>query len=345
MVETQANKVVRRRQAESLPTIWLVMKTYQVGIEQCLEGTGLSIEEVASGKAELSLNQEFTLYRNLLRLSNDPLLGLKLGARFGPQTLGMFGYTLMSAKTIRSMVDIGARFFDLSYSHFSYVSVESEEFIEGRFDFRYDIPEDLVQIFSDRDARAAVALGEMVGVQEALFSEVHLVHTDYKNLKVYEEHFGCPVLLGKERNRLFIPRHFGDLELPWSNDHAMKACIESCQELLAELRSTDSFCSKVVDQLIKQPGQFMAIEEIAENMGTSTRSLRRKLQQEGTSYQEIVKGMRLKLARKYLADSFTVEQVAELLGYSETSSFSRAFKIWTGSSPQEYRGTRNIYSS
>ena len=342
MVEAQTNKVVRRSQTQSLPTIWLVMETYQVGIEQCLEGTGLSFEEVASGKAELSLDQEYALYRNLLRLSNDPLLGLKLGARFGPQTLGMFGYALMSSKTIRSMIDISARFFDLSYSHFSYTAVESEEFIEVRFDFRYDLPEDLVQIFSDRDTRAAVTLGEMVGMQAPLLSEVHLAHTDYKNLKVYEEHFGCPVSLGKERNCLFIPRHLGDLELPWSNDHAMKACIESCQELLADLRSTESVRSKVVDQLIKRPGQFMAIEEIAENLGTSARSLRRKLQQEGTSYQEIVKDMRLELARQYLEDRFTVEQVAELLGYSETSAFSRAFKTWTGSPPQEYRGARGI---
>lgn len=67
------------------------------------------------------------------------------------------------------------------------------------------------------------------------------------------------------------------------------------------------------------------------------RGLHRKLQHEGTSYQDLLKAVCLKRAMQYLRDALTVEQTSELLGYSETSAFSRAFKSWTGRSPQEYR--------
>ncbi|NKI18703.1 helix-turn-helix transcriptional regulator [Spongiibacter sp. KMU-166] len=117
----------------------------------------------------------------------------------------------------------------------------------------------------------------------------------------------------------------------------MDACIKACRELLDEISSQGSLKSCVVDVLIGSPGAFPSIEQVAKKLEMSTRSLRRKLQQEGTSYQDLLQEVRLGLAKQYLRDKLSVEQIAELLGYSETSAFSRAFKGWTGKAPQEFR--------
>lgn len=313
------------------------METYGVTVEQCLKGTSLSVEQAWGREGGMTLDQEFSLYRNLLSLSGDKQLGLKLGGLYQPQAYGIFGYALMSARNISTLLDISSHFFDLSYSHFRLVISQQGERLEHRYEPRYPLPDDLIQLFSDRDTEAVFSLFDSVGMDKPIINEVHFCYRDDKSLPRCEEHFGCTVKMGQPFNAVFIPSSLTTQELPWQNERAMAACIQACKELLNEIRNQGSLKSWVVDELISTPGKYPSIEQIAEKLATSTRSLRRKLQQEGTSYQGLLQEVRLKLAKQYLRDSFTVEQIAELMGYSETSAFSRAFKSWTGHTPQSFR--------
>jgi len=81
----------------------------------------------------------------------------------------------------------------------------------------------------------------------------------------------------------------------------------------------------------------LSIEEIAAKMGCSSRTLRRSLRSEGGSYAQILKDVRLNLAKEYLASGLKLETVGDMLGYSEAAAFSRAFKQWTSVSPKVFR--------
>ncbi|CAA0093549.1 putative HTH-type transcriptional regulator [Zhongshania aliphaticivorans] len=179
---------------------------------------------------------------------------------------------------------------------------------------------------------------QSVGLSRSVIKEIHLAYVDDANHEKYEKHFDCPIVMGQPCNAFLYDSSLLDQDLPWSpNQRTVDACLESCRELLNEIRRNNNFSAKIVDQIISNPRKFPSIVEIAQELSLSTRSLRRKLQHEGTSYQDILKEVRLKLAKQYLKDSFTVEQTADLLGYSESSAFSRAFKSWTGRTPQDYR--------
>jgi AraC-like DNA-binding protein len=79
----------------------------------------------------------------------------------------------------------------------------------------------------------------------------------------------------------------------------------------------------------------------AEELSTSERTLDRRLAAEGTSFREVLDGVRLEMARKYLRDPrLSLSEIAFLLGYSEVSAFHRSFKRWTGRTPLEFRGSR-----
>ena len=79
-------------------------------------------------------------------------------------------------------------------------------------------------------------------------------------------------------------------------------------------------------------------QQIAEALHVSNRTLQRKLREEGTSFMDLLQDTRLQLARKYLKHpGRSVVETASLLGFSEPSTFSRAFKRWTGSAPNEYK--------
>jgi AraC-like DNA-binding protein len=80
-----------------------------------------------------------------------------------------------------------------------------------------------------------------------------------------------------------------------------------------------------------------SLEQLAANFNTSPRSLQRKLQEEGVTYQEVADSIRKSLALHYLSSGSPVKEISYILGYNELSAFSRAFKRWTGRTPVTYQ--------
>jgi AraC-like DNA-binding protein len=90
--------------------------------------------------------------------------------------------------------------------------------------------------------------------------------------------------------------------------------------------------------LIEQPGRFPSIEAMADELKLNSRTLRRKLEAEETSYRVILGEVRMRLAIDYLRETtMTNEEIASRLGYSDAANFRHAFARWTGKSPSEYR--------
>ncbi len=88
----------------------------------------------------------------------------------------------------------------------------------------------------------------------------------------------------------------------------------------------------------KLPLEFPEFDEVAARFGMGEQSLRRKLRQEGSSYRAIKENIRRDIAiEKLVRGNFSVAELAEMLGYSETRAFTRAFSQWTGMSPVQYR--------
>jgi AraC-like DNA-binding protein len=87
------------------------------------------------------------------------------------------------------------------------------------------------------------------------------------------------------------------------------------------------------------PSGDFSSEAVARALHMSPRSLQRKLAAQGTTFRKLLQAVREELAQSYLADgSLTLLEISYLLGFSEQSAFSRAFKRWTGSTPQDFRG-------
>jgi AraC-like DNA-binding protein len=86
--------------------------------------------------------------------------------------------------------------------------------------------------------------------------------------------------------------------------------------------------------------QSLTLDAVAANFNLSSRSLQRKLKEEGVTYQQIVEEVRRKLAINYLTSNYSIKDISHILGYNEQSAFVRAFKRWTKKTPMEYRGIR-----
>lgn len=154
----------------------------------------------------------------------------------------------------------------------------------------------------------------------------------------WEYQFAAPVAFGQAGNRITWslvdiaePLVTGDPELARVNDEHTQAYLD---EFLSHSTSRE-----VVERIIQHlPDGPPSQRQIAGALHMSNRTLQRKLREEGVGYLDLLQDTRLQLARKYLrSPGRSVVETAYLLGFSEPSTFSRAFKRWTGQAPAEYR--------
>ena len=108
--------------------------------------------------------------------------------------------------------------------------------------------------------------------------------------------------------------------------------------LIAKLTSQGSFVDQVRMLILARPGYFPDVDYVAEKMELSTRTLRRRLKNEGTSFRDLLEEIRYGLAREYLTDTdLPMDEISSLLGYTESGNFSHAFRRWAGIAPSAWR--------
>ena len=122
-----------------------------------------------------------------------------------------------------------------------------------------------------------------------------------------------------------------------SHASAFQLAKEQCELALSALDRA-GLERQVRDALTRVGGGVLTVDEVALKLGTSTRTLQRKLKAEGLSFSDIADSLQEQQARTLLRDErMSVEQVAERVGYSDVSNFTRAFRRWTGETPAAYR--------
>jgi AraC-like DNA-binding protein len=155
----------------------------------------------------------------------------------------------------------------------------------------------------------------------------------------FERVLGCPVRSRAEWNGWTMTREAW--ELPFRRrDPILRGVLErQAAEMLSRLPVSGGLTHEVRQALISRvAGGDTRIEAVARALGVSVRSLQRRLAEEGRSYHGLVDETRKDAAERYLSNSpLSIGEVAFLLGYSEAAAFHRAFKRWSGATPQEFR--------
>ena len=159
--------------------------------------------------------------------------------------------------------------------------------------------------------------------------------------KACERFFGCTVLYGQPRDRLILAPSI--LRRPIAGDPGLLVLLRRYSDTLVELKGGRRHPMPTADQVRLTAARLMPsgrarTRDIATEIGISERSLRRRLDDEGTSLRAILEEVRKTHALSWLEQrTMSPKQAASLLGYSDASAFSRAFKRWTGRTPGRAR--------
>jgi AraC-like DNA-binding protein len=305
--------------------------------ETCLLGTDITDDELHDGEALITRGQEMRLIENLmLALPDEPALGFQLGLQYNLATFGTWGFALRTSRTLRDAVDRAMRYLPLSTAYCRVFDFSEN----GRFGIGMDpasIPHHLRQFLLERDMATAVQL-----LRELSLSSIDLIALSFRELPAedagqIEQLCGITPQSGAERNAILVRAEAADQPLSTYDPQLVRMLDDQCRRRLERLQ-TNTLAGQVRQQLHGAPGLVASLDEVARALALSPRSLRRKLDQEGTSFRTLVEDERRQLALQLLTGSeMKLDELAIHLGYTDTASFTRAFRRWMGCSPGEYR--------
>ena len=313
----------------------LIARTLQargIDAEALFRRAGLNPEHLGDPDVRYPIHGVQKLWALGVEATKDSCFGLEVGKFWHPTTFHAIGYTAIAAKTVRETLTYLARYMRVVTTGLSLELADLDEQVVVNFAL-------LLRTTSSIWAHAAVT-SIVILCRDARGAEINpvgvsLVQADGMCLKRMEEFFRCPVSIGASHTSLKFRRADLDAPLSTANQTLVRANEAVLSEYLSRLGVSD-FVFRVRTKLIHLlPTGEINAEAVARSLNVSLRSLQRQLREEGITFRQLIDSTRRDLAEHYLKDStLSVAEVAYLLGFGETSSFTRAFRRWTGHTPR-----------
>ena len=315
------------------------LKESKVSPDAVLRQAGLPLGLFQQSKIFLTTDEMFALYNAIEEISGDPGIGLKLGSDERPEHYSAIAIAALYTRSFRDAMERIARYKRLTGPQEIRIAERGKECAVEFLWLLAEKPEPLMLI--DMCFAWAVSVGG-----RGTGHRINPLRVEFKrpagNRRLYESHFRCPVTFGARHNRLIFRAE--DMNLPFLT-HNPELLELIAPQLDAELRhqQADDGLKPQVKTILKKllAGHRPRLEDVARELGTSTRTLQRRLLDEGMSFHSLVEEARRELAKHYLLQSsLELNETAYLLGYEDPNSFIRAFHKWEGASPGEWRSAR-----
>jgi AraC-like DNA-binding protein len=307
-------------------------------VERVLRTAGMRRSTFSPEKAQLSTREFFAFWEAVEELAPSPAAGLRLGAEAGQ--LDIASHAALQCATLGEGLRTYARYKRITCAEI--VEIESAA-DEARVAFRWlHLGGPLPAMLVDATFASTVALVERGTAGAVNPRRVELARRR-SNEKLYSRYFRCDdVAFDAARDAVIFDR--GALDRPFVTQNAgvLAVMVPGLESVLHERSSATRMTDDVRNAIARRfGGERPNVERIATDLHTSPRTLQRRLESEGTTYQDILDDVRRRSARRLLSDTdLTTGEIAFVLGFDELNSFSRAFQAWEGSTPLRWRGTR-----
>jgi len=309
--------------------------------EELFAEAGINIGDLRNSTARFPISQMSHVYELIREATDDPSFGLRIADFVHPTTMHALGYSLFASSTLESFCRRIVRYFRL-------VSTNAESQLERTAsEYRLVmVPTQQGEQHYPQDAWMATILRYVREIYRPDFTPLGVCLTrpiPQRNGPRFEQYFGAEVTFGCDANRLIFSPADMHADLPAANAELARRNDEVVMNLLARMDKEDIITrlrALIVELL---PSGECSKEATAARLNMSERSLQSKLAARGTSYRILLNETRNELAEQYMRQGrHSVSEVTYLLGFADVSSFSRAFRNWTGVSPSEFR-ERNLH--
>jgi AraC-like DNA-binding protein len=317
-----------------------MMEEQGCGRDELLAGTSLAasgIQGIGARVSDLDFRQ---IVGNAQSLTGDSALGLKLGLRLHLSAHAVLGQAFMTCTNLGQVMDLLLKYYHLLSTglHLEYEVVDDDCVLtiittpgEINIEFGFEL---LYGAFIN-------TVRGMINDHE-LSVRMELPYPEPDHSDVYYRVLGDDIAFDCLRGRIVFDKTWLDTELPASNPALRHLYETECARLLADLEGEDSVSEQTLKLLRKLEGQYPQMPQIANMLNLSPRTYRRRLDEQGNSFQVLLDRVRSEHATRYLQNTkLPLSTIAYLVGFSDASNFRRAYIKWTGKPPSEVRSSQH----
>jgi AraC-like DNA-binding protein len=278
------------------------------------------------------------LYERAAQLTGDKNFGLHVGQSVDPKLFDVVGYSALNSPTLGDAFARVARYHSIWTDGATFTLETSNK--TSAIVYRY-VDDSISEHRHDAEMTLATVTTLCRNIASAEFTPtaVEFQHNEPADISEHQQLFRCPIKFNSRTNKLHFPSSYLSLPIEKADASLCALLDRHAEELLAKFPPRDSLVDQVRSIIASEfRGGDPSLEHVADQLRMTPRTLQRKLQELGTSHNELLEQMRRQLAMRYLRErEMAICEVAYLLGFSESSSFHRAFKRWTGLTPKEFR--------
>lgn len=298
---------------------------------------GTSLEALADPDLRVPAEQHYRLWEYAERVTGDPAVGLHAGQVVDPERMGLVGHVFFNCDTLGEAVTQYVRLHRLINESVTLSFQQTGDL--AILAWQPDSPDLYCRQDMDRTLAAALSRTRHF-IHSAITAQwAEIAHPEPSYAGEYASLLGGPVSFNCAATRLaFSSRHLSH-PIPHRNPYVYSAMLKQVNGLLARLQTRRTFGRKIRRLISRQMStDRIDADTLARQCHMSRQTLYRRLKKEGLGFHELVEQVRKDKALRYVAaDHYALGEIAFLLGFSELSAFSRAFKRWTGMAPAQYR--------
>ena len=304
---------------------------------EAFQNIGVDLSDGIVADRYLSTEQVLHLVQQAIERLNMPYLGLFIGNIMTVSHYGMAGLAVVCQPTLH---ECGLQLSRFCREYFPPLDISAHiDGDEGWLTIEENISlAPLTEFFIELNFVSFYnMLTDLAGGDPTMMpTRVELAYPQPPWGHLYQRYFNCPVLFDRPQNRLIGNAAGAGKPLPLAN-RLMALTAEKAFMQRIPTRAMKYLPLKLRNFLVRSYGANPSLDTAAQELGLSSRSLRRQLAQEGTSYRNEVEKIQERFAREYFArGGNSISELSASLGFSNPPAFTRAFKRWTGQSPSEY---------
>jgi AraC-like DNA-binding protein len=312
-----------------------------IRVSAVLQFAGLSPELFDQPRILVTTEELFALWRGIGQASADPAIGLTLGTEAKPEHFDPVVLAALSTDNFGEAMHQVARYKQLSCPE--ELILETDD-AECSVQFRWLLAND-----AEPAVLTDLCFAWVLNIaRHGTGIRISPLRVEYTSQRAYgrllERHFGCPIVFGAARNAIIFRASDAALPFVTRNAELLAMLAPQLDEELKQHKGQETFPERVRTTIQRKlTGRRPKMQDIARELHISARTLQRRLQDGGYSFQQVLEEARHQVARHYLTNSLLeLNETAYLLGYEDSNSFVRAFRTWEGVPPAHWRGTQRV---
>jgi len=296
---------------------------------------GVAASELEDVDARIPLEQHALIWDAIVATGGD--VGLAVGEHIGARALGVVGYAAERANTVAEALLCIQRFRSVVLEE----AVPDVRFDVGQAILSNTLPPRFAQMRHPCEAQLSGTLTILRSIAGLHFTPTRVAfqHPRPADTRRHEELFACPMTFDAVMTEFEFDASILMRPLADANPDLHRYLVARAAELLEGVGDETTWHRQTQRAVLERLAQGEpSLDDIARALATSARTLHRRLREEETSFADILDDCRHQRALQLLRDpKLAVYQIAHLLGYSENAAFTRAFRRWTGESPESWR--------